>query len=458
MADDDIGSRKNKDNKEKYECELCLDVFNLYDRKPVCLVPCGHSLCMKCFDSLRKNVCPFCRVPYENKIINWEISKRLPKPTIPILYYQTQIKLGNLKDLLSEFTKINHEANLNIKNNIQLIKESEDLKSKSVSETNNNGIIDKIKDFEKTLSESHQENLESESSLKKMVDTFKTQIELDENKYSEENLKKIRTESENVFAYFKDKLSMIKNEDEKIKEILSRSIDNISIDENVIKKLQMEIDERKKRVTLSRQLAVLFSNANTSIRPATNASSEANLNENTNEIIESTSFSPSQKKYIIIVISVVSIICMIYPITMICLGAINRDQCSINSLIPVWLLVGGSCACSITLLTGTFLIYTVLRFFVRKTFKERLVVILFVLLPLTFLIVFNLAWFFAGNAWIYSVYKTVQFEDKTASSYCNQQVYLFAFWTLNASYIFIGAIIFAINLICCCFCCLKKEN
>ena len=41
MADDDIGSRKNKDNKEKYECELCLDVFNLYDRKPVCLVPCG---------------------------------------------------------------------------------------------------------------------------------------------------------------------------------------------------------------------------------------------------------------------------------------------------------------------------------------------------------------------------------------------------------------------------------
>jgi hypothetical protein len=44
MADDILN--KNDSNlfcnnaKEKYECELCLDMFNLYDRKPVCLVPC----------------------------------------------------------------------------------------------------------------------------------------------------------------------------------------------------------------------------------------------------------------------------------------------------------------------------------------------------------------------------------------------------------------------------------
>lgn len=46
MADDNILDKKdnnistNNNAKEKYECELCLDSFNLYDRKPVCLVPC----------------------------------------------------------------------------------------------------------------------------------------------------------------------------------------------------------------------------------------------------------------------------------------------------------------------------------------------------------------------------------------------------------------------------------
>ncbi len=36
----DLIINKNVVIKEKYECELCLDTFNLYDKKPVCLVPC----------------------------------------------------------------------------------------------------------------------------------------------------------------------------------------------------------------------------------------------------------------------------------------------------------------------------------------------------------------------------------------------------------------------------------
>jgi hypothetical protein len=44
MTDDILDKKDNNISsnnvKEKYECELCLDGFNLYDRKPVCLVPC----------------------------------------------------------------------------------------------------------------------------------------------------------------------------------------------------------------------------------------------------------------------------------------------------------------------------------------------------------------------------------------------------------------------------------
>jgi hypothetical protein len=46
---------------EKFECELCLEVYNQFERKPFSLVPCGHSICSKCSNSLERNVCPFCR-------------------------------------------------------------------------------------------------------------------------------------------------------------------------------------------------------------------------------------------------------------------------------------------------------------------------------------------------------------------------------------------------------------
>ena len=46
---------------EKFECELCLEIYNQFERKPFSLVPCGHSICSKCSNSLERNVCPFCR-------------------------------------------------------------------------------------------------------------------------------------------------------------------------------------------------------------------------------------------------------------------------------------------------------------------------------------------------------------------------------------------------------------
>jgi hypothetical protein len=32
---------------QKFECELCIESYNLYDKKPFSLVPCGHTLCIK---------------------------------------------------------------------------------------------------------------------------------------------------------------------------------------------------------------------------------------------------------------------------------------------------------------------------------------------------------------------------------------------------------------------------
>lgn len=57
---------------------------------------------------------------------------------------------------------------------------------------------------------------------------------------------------------------------------------------------------------------------------------------------------------------------------------------------------------------------------------------------------FLLAWFIAGNVWIYSNYKPSYVEG--AANYCHKTLYLFAFWLTNTTYILIG-------VTCLCLCC-----
>ncbi len=87
-----------KNLKEKFECDLCVEPFNQYDKKPYSIVPCGHTMCLVCLTKLEHNKlpCPFCRELTESKIPNWEIIKRLPKPTIPLIYNQIKTKLSDL--------------------------------------------------------------------------------------------------------------------------------------------------------------------------------------------------------------------------------------------------------------------------------------------------------------------------------------------------------------------------
>ncbi|EDV21369.1 expressed hypothetical protein [Trichoplax adhaerens] len=62
----------------------------------------------------------------------------------------------------------------------------------------------------------------------------------------------------------------------------------------------------------------------------------------------------------------------------------------------------------------------------------------------TLITCFLIAWFIAGNVWIYSIYKP-SFNPMDIK-YCNQTLYLFAFWITTAGYIIVG-------FFCFCFCC-----
>jgi hypothetical protein len=293
---------------------------------------------------------------------NFLLKQRLPKPTIPIIYYQTQVKLNSLNELLSEFHSTNNTTitNASLKNKIKLFKSTSSTKEKdhSVTQTavelfksvekkekEKDQVVDhhtnsdlsttvheKIKEFEKALHDNHQENVESENNLKRVYETFKSQMEADDNKFSEDNLRKLKGEMENVMAYFREKLTAIESENTKIKEIFDgflASNEEVLDETAIMKKLQMEIEERKKRVTLSRQLAILFSThaGHGSVRPQTGprtGSGSANNPDETqasNEAdAETASFSHQQKVCILSIVGIVTAVLMAYPLAMIVMG------------------------------------------------------------------------------------------------------------------------------------------
>ena len=60
---------------------------------------------------------------------------------------------------------------------------------------------------------------------------------------------------------------------------------------------------------------------------------------------------------------------------------------------------------------------------------------------------FLVAWFIAGNVWIYRIYEPFYNKTTNPLDYCNETLYLFSFWLMTASYIFVA-------VLCCCMCCI----
>lgn len=218
----------------KYECELCFEEYNLYDKKAFSLVPCGHSLCVKCLESLQKQVCPFCRLEFISKIPNWEINKRLPKPTIPIVYYQVQIKLNTLRDLYTEFSQLIDKTNNY--NNENLLK--------TLNCDHESDLNERIQNLNQNFNKNYVENFDIKSNLEKTIESFKSKLDLDENKFNDENLKQIKIEIEKISTKIMEKLELIQIEQKDLNSIFSLypSINKIDL----VKKLEEELFEKKK--------------------------------------------------------------------------------------------------------------------------------------------------------------------------------------------------------------------
>jgi len=49
---------------EIFTCPIDLNIYDTNTRKPISIVPCGHSICYHCYDVIKKsnNQCPICRM------------------------------------------------------------------------------------------------------------------------------------------------------------------------------------------------------------------------------------------------------------------------------------------------------------------------------------------------------------------------------------------------------------
>ena len=53
-------------------CKLCSTAYNTVDKKPRCFMPCGHTFCEKCISELLERLCPQCKKPYNQAIVDFD--------------------------------------------------------------------------------------------------------------------------------------------------------------------------------------------------------------------------------------------------------------------------------------------------------------------------------------------------------------------------------------------------
>ncbi|XP_059140904.1 transmembrane protein 272-like [Physella acuta] len=117
-------------------------------------------------------------------------------------------------------------------------------------------------------------------------------------------------------------------------------------------------------------------------------------------------------------------ILMAIPISMIVIGALYLDDCPVERMIPIYLIVAGCFGCAKCLFT---LVSQARRW--KKIGKKST--------PLK------------RCVYIYRIYDEVSYDHLNTDHYCDKTLYLFAFWVATAVYIIMGLFCFCVSYVRC---------
>lgn len=128
-------------------------------------------------------------------------------------------------------------------------------------------------------------------------------------------------------------------------------------------------------------------------------------------------------------------------LAMLIVGSIYVNDCKIQPNIPVYLIVSG------VLGTIQHVIAVWTKYVPKETGGRLKVYRAYCKVVDYFLHLFLAIWFILGCVWVYSNYSDVVFEDTFKEEYCHKTLYLFSFWVLNLSFIFLCILI--VGSLCC---------
>eukprot|EP00116_Pleurobrachia_bachei_P010041 sb/3470303/ len=140
----------------------------------------------------------------------------------------------------------------------------------------------------------------------------------------------------------------------------------------------------------------------------------------------------------------VAVVLLAIPVVQLYYGVNKKDDCTINSKIPLYLIVSGASGVAA-------IVMQVLSCMCSDDNGESKCALLTHIQSL--LNLFNFAWFICGNVWVYKVHGEVVYDDTASEFFCDKTAYLLAFWCITSAYIMLGAMCLLGILLCMCMVC-----
>lgn len=138
------------------KCQICFNNYNHSEHKPYVLIPCTHTLCIRCLDDLSGDPkqCPLCTLTIKDYNPNWAILDMIPETNFGHLKYSLEKSLNeseNIKKKLNELNKQNFKDTIvNLKEVKQEISNHANYLIEMIQNSQNK-LIGDVKNIESTL-------------------------------------------------------------------------------------------------------------------------------------------------------------------------------------------------------------------------------------------------------------------------------------------------------------------
>lgn len=116
---------------DNLSCVVCYRPYDQNDIKPVCLVPCGHTLCLNCTLKLDRHSCPYCMSKFDKFVTNWELIKINSdnQKSKRNNFQLALVDLEKLRELSSRLTSKNEDLKEKVTRGMSLIRETKNFKT-----------------------------------------------------------------------------------------------------------------------------------------------------------------------------------------------------------------------------------------------------------------------------------------------------------------------------------------